>query len=327
MGYDIAYHTINIDILTKEIIPYILGHTDDIESFLQKCYQIENNRFIANTIGLKVDKLLKNSTKSFDSSLYIFGRPFFVTEDDLEKMTFAIDQYLSVNCQEVITSQLNNLGIQFSEVQLTEEDLKNKPSYDGVSKINKDLLDKIKLAIEFLKQTENKILCGKEGDTILKFSEEDDDSLNMTHFLKKPFILIDVISSATPAWMDRGLVNPSTLIEETNLEFPPYVKSASYLLKDVAKMLEFDTSKTPQALEENFDLGMVIYPEDISEFVIFFKKHYSIFFNYLIDQEIRSEDAALNLRKAEEALYYAKAKNLAFIESTEIFSCFAGRVP
>ena len=129
--------------------------------------------------------------------------------------------------------------------------------------------------------------------------------------------MLDFVAFGSPAWMDRGLINPSSLILNLNIEMPPYIKPSCYLLGSLKDRLDINC-EIP--FNSNYSLGMVVFPENIEEFKNFFLNYDEKFSSYLIKNGFSKNNANLCLKKIHEAIMYACQRKQIFVESTDIFS-------
>ena len=93
MGYDTSHHPIDVELITQRIVPYILG-LGVIDDLVADAIRVSKVRHRANAWGLAAHRHFAQSDQPFDSDLYVWGRPFFVTVEGTPEIAEAIDRYL-----------------------------------------------------------------------------------------------------------------------------------------------------------------------------------------------------------------------------------------
>lgn len=336
MGFDIGYHTIKKEYFFNDLIPYCLGEKENLDDLISDIARVRRNRFIANHFGEIViqksraeptgffkkciSKITSPKQKTFNPDLYAWGRPFLVLEDTSSKVTEVIKKYCSATKDQdvlsIVESQLKLIAPDFYELNLTAG-----MTYSDSASKEKELTESLKNHASEFKKIVQMSLNG-EKDYI--------DLNNQRHNMKNalasiPFQFVELLSGGCPAWMDRGLINPTSLVSDLGLQTPNYIKPASTLLGDLKKKLHLHNSA--RSISENYSLGAVVLPENIKEFVEFFNAHYAQFKYFLIkEHSYKREDADLVLQKINETLAYFLHMNMMFIESTDIFSPFEGQI-
>ena len=328
MAYDVAYHVFDRKLLTHQIVPFLMGEIPSIQPIITRLSEVRINRFIANQYAGKIvatltelaqdDSIdgrasLKKLAEDFDPFWYIWGRPFFVTETDDKKIVEIIDQYLQANpgsVEAIIKNQMNNIHPLLSKhIKVSDEDLAECPSLDELKQTLTNDANLIKKVVYAALHQQ-------------PFISDDGKEYDPKRQLNNPFILLELLALGLPAWMDRGLINPSELIINSGLEMPAFARSASCLLHPLDEMLMLDDSQI--LFPCNYSLGMVVLPENVEEFRDYFQQNNSHFYSYLIGQQCEPYDANLILKKINEAIMYACQKKFLFVESTEIFSGIMG---
>ncbi|WP_010302848.1 hypothetical protein [Candidatus Odyssella thessalonicensis] len=334
MGVDIGYHAIKPNIIYEELIPYFMGKTDNVDRLLRQLARVWKNRIIANNFSTLISstiiesreqlalferlkrKIFSSSFPYFNPDLHIWGRPFFTVELDKDRMVDIITRFTTaVTDQEVLY------------IIKSQADLLGKSLFDNILPKIKDSLDEVVLEdlINDLSSMVQRIKAMVEA-AIYKnpFMGENGDKVDLCDELSNPFKLIDLLALGTPAWMDHGNVSPSLLILEAGLDFPPYFNYSRCLMGEIGKKVKLRRSRI---IEENYCLGVVVYPEDMATFLQFIDQHQRRFKEILIKKDWSSTDIELSLQKMKEAVCFCLKTQSLFVESADIFCPFSGHIP
>ena len=333
MGYDVAYHAINRNVILNELIPYCLGKISNIEDLVNSIARIKRSRHIANEyakillnhhkcppprnlIGKIFSKnLLCKNKESFNSDLYIWGRPFLVLEEEQQNVFDVIDRYMLARSDkelaEVIQSQFakNYAGL-YKKIDHNSL-FSAAPSAESVCDEKEKLLNELK-----------KLFQAAAGN--FDYTDIEGNKCNPAEILENPFYIIEFLSSGYPAWMDRGQVTPSFLLGAIGLDVPEYVYSTAALLGNHIDLLK---GREGSVFPENFSLGIVVFYENLEEFMVLIDENKSSIISFLTDNEkYPKECAELVFKKIEESIKYCIHSKSNFVESTDIFSGFLGVV-
>lgn len=334
MGINIGYHAIKPNIIYEELIPYFMGKTDNVDSLLRRLTRVWKNRIIANNFATLISstiiesseqlpfferwrrKLFPSSFPYFNPDLHIWGRPFFTLELDKDRMVEIITHYsTALTDQEVlhiIKSQANLLGKSLFDTILP----KIKDSLDEV--VLEDLISDLSSMVQRIKAMVEAAIYKNP------YMGENGDKVDLCDELSNPFKLIDFLALGTPAWMDHRNVSPSLLILEAGLDFPSYFNYSRCLMGEIGKKVKLRRSRI---IEENYCLGVVVYPADMATFLQFIERHQRRFKDLLIKKDWASADIDLSLQKMQEAAYFCLKTQSLFVESADIFCPFSGHIP
>jgi hypothetical protein len=328
MGFDIAYHALSKQDLEETIIPYLCGKVKSIDDFAEKIARVRRNRFITSQFASELYKIYEekqtsfspiirslNSTLSFDPELHIWGRPFLVLENKSDKMINVIQEYCGAISDkqviDIVRDQVNLIGSKFFKDLNQEVVIGNGlPSHDILKQTYIEELEQTRAIFQcYINQTSYKSGNGEE--------------YNPQSLISNPYYLLDSISMSYPAWMDRGLVCPSSLFKKINVALPDYARNSQILyesLDDTYKLEEIGI------MEENYTLGIAIQPEDIQKFIHFYESYEKELKTILRQEEFSKKEIQRILQKTKECLYYCKITNNIFVESTDIFSGIYGNL-
>jgi len=305
MGYDIGFHAID----KKDVdsaIAYVSGK-NDILDYLEKAGEVAKSRYIANAWGLASMKI----TEDFNSNLYIWGRPFFVTDN--ENTESIIKKYISANeveANEIAKSQIKLLVSDESKFKVP--DTSKMPSSDDFKHNASWKLNLFKSAFSAIKNDE-KTIKDPNGN------EHDPYSLFLTDF---HLSLIDSIAYSSPTWMTRGHVWPSLLLADVagNVDFFEPSSIFTKAIKDELTELRFDEDAS---IRQNYRLGGVVAPKNLDLFKNTITENYDKMLEKA-KKEDWEEYLELALKKINECIDYCINNDLYFVESSDIYSAPMG---
>jgi len=305
MGYDIGFHAIDKKDINNAI-SYITGKSETLD-YLDKAGEVAKSRYIANAWGLASMKIVED----FNSNLYVWGRPFFITDN--ENTENIIKKYLSATENE-------SHEIARSQIKLLEND-ESKFKIPDCSKIpdSNDFKYNASWKIDLFKNAFNAV---KNNENILKDAngnEHDPLSLFMTDF---HLSIIESIAYISPTWMTRGHVWPSLLLADVGgkLDFFEASSSLTKSIKDEESEIRFNEDTT---ITQNYRIGGVVAPKNLSLFKDTIAENYDSMI-----EKAKKEDwedyCKLAIQKINECISYCINNNLYFIESSDIYSAPMG---
>lgn len=123
MGYDVSYHPVDTGLIVNVALPFVLNGAPIPELVESDAIRIALNRFRANAWGLGVARLSRELSASpqppqpsgflerlfgaknkqdgaseafeFEADLYVWGRPFFITDDHPATVSARVDEFLA----------------------------------------------------------------------------------------------------------------------------------------------------------------------------------------------------------------------------------------
>jgi hypothetical protein len=339
MGFDISYHPVDVEFLERNVIGFVLGETS-IDPLLRRGTQIAKNRYRANEWGLGVNKLIDSARSDwrptelpepslldrllgrqpkvppilpdpfeFETDVYIWGRPFFITEESPVAVSASIDSYLEAD-----DAGVDSIAKRMMELLKPGLSSEVTPYKEGPFPSDSEFLESFTADIWLMAEAFKRLPSGASLRLPNGESQQPAEIIQ-SHF---PLTAISFASHFRPGWMARGYVWPTELLRQASLPTSTFVP-ATELFRSVSKAFpslrfEFETTIT-----NNFMLGGYVPPALVSQTLSFFANN--------IDAIVKPAKAGgweygcrLELRKITEALRDAEARGFGFLEAAEIYS-------
>jgi hypothetical protein len=336
MGYDVSFHPVDVEFFQDQVLPILLGKAP-IDTLLAKGIQISKNRYRANAWGLAVnkvhsarfedlrppkptlvDRLLGRPPRrpelppppfEFESDLYIWGRPFFITDNDPVSVSESIDAYLSADDAGVDTLAKRMVeriqpGLSSKLTSLDEEpfpaDAEFREALSAPLRVLRDAFSNL--------PTHTQVTLPNGG------AAEPDDLIRSD----LPLVAFSFACHFRPGWMARGHVWPTHLLRQASIPVERFI-SASELFLPVMQahpslQLQFHSS-----IRENYMLGGYLPPEAVAAVLATFEDNLEALVRPSIAEGWEYE-CRLAIRKITEALRDATARGFGFLEASEVYS-------
>lgn len=358
MPINISYHALSYEDLTKEYLPFLMNKKDDVDSLIRKFIRVQRNRWIANIFGLRLlgltcdERFIKEpvvvgadpfkgyfkdkSRPEFSNipyrnheiqpELFVWGRPFLMTEMDPKLQADVINSYLNaaddLTVLKIIESQVNKVAPGLYKAIHVLGDYREV--------LHEAQLDDHEVLFTQMKSLADEhrrfIDCATNKKTFIDNDGYELESNDLCKILSNPFRFIQFLSVGSPAWVDRGFLHCSTFSEIAGVSLPSYVKDSSLLLGELKENLLIDNSDDDFAEHE---LGKVIFPEHVDSFLLYLQKN-KVNFEMGLEKQvnlIRKCNYELAFLKLHEALEYCQKTRRIFVESADIFGGHEGALP
>lgn len=308
MGYDTSHHPLDTDLITGRLVPFLLGE-EEIDDLVADAVRISKVRFRANAWGLGAFRHLRDHEQPFDSDLYIWGRPFFVTVEGTTAIADAIDRYLAADVADVdliAAEMLDHLDSSLVGVV--------KPSGEGQLPPDDELAASKRCNLDLLRTAVRQLDAGTPVPL------GDGESADPAELLRRETIwaMTNFAAEFRPGWMDRGYVWPSAWTAEANLTLDVFESPRSLLGELASLHVDFFA---PTGIVENYMVGALVTPPRVVELLAALREHHEALVGAWGDP---NEYTRLSLRKLQEAAADALYRGLSFCEATEIYSGFGG---
>jgi hypothetical protein len=309
MGFDTSHHPVDLKMVAR-VTDYIAGK-GSIDDLVKDAVRVAKIRFRANAWGLGVTNL-KKAPDAFDTSLHVWGRPFFVAASGTEAIGEMIDRYLAAKT----SAQAD--AIAKENLALLDKALPKrvKPTKDGSLPNDAKLAESIRRNIELLRSAHT--AAKTKGGTVKLPNGEDSDA---AHLLERevPLQVLTFCAASRPGWMDRGYVWPTTLFARVK------IKTGKLFTPPRAMLGKLGDEKRKwfleRAITENYMVGGFVSAKDVPAFCKLLEKSRAKLEGAFGDPD---QEVATSVRKLVEAAEDAKMRKLAFAEATEVYSGFAG---
>ncbi|MEV6071240.1 hypothetical protein AB0L82_32240 [Nocardia sp. NPDC052001] len=310
MGYDISFHPIDLRVAQGRIAPFLAGHggDDDLDDLIADAVRQAKVRFRANAWALGVRKAYTGA--DFDSFLYIWGRPFFVTADDPATVAETVVRYCDSSLDAVD-------DLARSQIALIDPALVKhvEPEISGTLPSDENLAAGFRWKLDLLREASTAIRAGR---STIRNADGDDISASGALTGNAQFCLVEFLAALLPGWIERGKVWPSELAEQASTEGPlPMSDNAPLLgaLTTEFPALDWEVNWT---IRGNYQIGGYAAPDQVTPM----RKWLSRNAEALMSVGDRWDDrpyVAKAMIKIDEALALAELTGSAFVEAAEIY--------
>ena len=323
------------------MFPFVLGECND-EAPLEDAAKTVSKRFRANAWGLgalqlDLDRsaqererteagLLKRVLQrferkevtipfDFESDLYLWGRPFFITHQNPSAVSASIDRYMDAPIEEIDTIVQEMLAQRWpSFAGQIQPDLKNgTPSDDECSREARWKIQLFREACEAIRT--GKTVRPPNGQ------ETDPKELFLSDF---QLAVLEFASISRPGWMARGHVWPTALLKHAGLTFDQFEPS-DFPFREITRQLSGVQIRSDREISENYMLGAYLPPEKVPQFHEFLVSNTDRIIAPA-EKDGWAYDCRLALKKISEALSDAETRGIGFIEATEVYSAPYGKL-
>lgn len=307
MGFDTSFHPVDLNLIQNRLIPYI-ANQGDIRDLVADAVRMAKVRFRANAWGLGTMSAAENDDR-FDSRLYVWGRPFFITVEGPENVSKAIDTYLAAKPEDV--DEIAREMLRTFDPSLVD---RVKPDTSGHQPSDDKLASGITWRLELLRDA-----YAHQDKAVVRGEETYDPHELLTREI--PLSVLEFAAHLRPGWMDRG-VWPTRLIAESNVDAGDLFEEPTALLGAFAKFPPM-TDLLSDTITENYMVGGFVPPAKVPAL------------RQLLQRDLDTliaparadgweDEARRSVRKMIEALVDAERKGFGFAEATEIYEPMRG---
>ena len=310
MGFDTSHHPVDLKTVAR-VTDYIAGK-GSIDDLVNDAVRVAKIRFRANEWGLGVMNL-KKAPSTFDTSLQVWGRPFFIAATGAEAIGEMIDRYLAAKT----TAQADKIAKE--NLALLDKTLPKhvKPKKEGslpndanLAKGTREIMDLLRAAHTAAKT---------KGGTV-KLPDGDESNASELLAREVPLRVLEFCAATRPGWMDRGYVWP------TQLFYKAKVKPGKLFVPPRALLGKLGDEKRKWFLEstitENYMVGGFVSAKDVPalcKLLVTNRAKLEAAWGKPPDEEMKA-----SVQKLIEAAEDAKLRKMAFVEATEVYSGFCG---
>lgn len=345
MGYDTSFHPIDVDFLSKRLLPYVLGNgsLDDLSSDIARLIRV---RYRANAWGLglsqwereqeaarpqpkpgffgKIFGGSKNTsqqvlTSRLESDLHLWGRPFFITSDS-GLVSEGIDRYMAATpatVDAVAKEMLDKLSPGLS-AQVSPDEEGGLPDTDA------ELVESYKSGIDCLRSAVQAIRQGKDVIVTPGGDEAAPEEIVLNHTV---FTAVDFASLFRPGWMARGYCWPTYLLIQADIPIDEFFESMESIFSPMNELVPGFAEQFEGTITQNYMVGGYVAPEKVPLFLSALEtNHRKIKATAMKEDDWDEEDIDRAMQKIREAALDAKRRNCGFAEATEIYSGFEGKM-
>jgi hypothetical protein len=312
MGFDASYHPIDPKTVAR-VTEYIAGR-GSIDDLVVDAVRHAKVRFRANAWSLGVTKV-KTPPPAFNTSLHVWGRPFFIAALGAAPIAEMIDRYLGAKT-DAQTDKIAKENLAAIDRALLE---RVKPSNSGRLPKDDALAKGFRANIDLLRAA-----CAAAKDKNGTVMLPNGESSNAAELLVRevPLQVLMFCSANRPGWMDRGKVWPTLLLEKAKVPkrklFGPPTMLLGALAKTKRKWFLHPT------IVENYMVGGCVAARDVPALSKLLATSQGKLERAWSDGDEADDEMKTSVKKLLEAVEDAKLRGLPFAEATECYSGFAG---
>ncbi|MEV6277274.1 hypothetical protein [Nocardia sp. NPDC051832] len=310
MGYDISFHPIDIGLVEQRVVPFLAGHggDHDLDDLIDHAVRQAKVRFRANAWGLGTRKAYAGP--DFDTFLYLWGRPFFVTEEDPAAVAETVARY----CDSTV-DQVDDLAR--GQIALIDPALVNhvEPEVSGTLPTDENLAIGFRWKLDLLRDA---ALALRAGRQTIRNADGDDISAAGALTGNAQFCVVEFLAALLPGWIERGKVWPSELAERADTEDYVPLSGNEPLLGSLPTEFPALHWESDWTISSNYSIGGYATPADIRPFRNWLSGNAEAL-DEVGDQWDDRPYVRKALRKIDEALALAELTGSGFVEAAEIY--------
>ncbi len=312
MGYDASYHPIDPKTVAR-VTDYIAGR-GSIDDLVTDAVRHAKVRFRANAWSLGVTES-KTKPETFNTSLHVWGRPFFVAVEGTAAIAEMIDRYLGAKT-DAQTDKIAKENLAALDRALPK---RVKPSKSGQLPKDATLAQGIRANIDLLRAA-----CAAAKDKNATVLLPNGESSNAAELLARevPLQVLTFCSASRPGWMDRGKVWPTLLLQKAKVPkgklFGPPTMLLGALAKTKRRWFLHPT------IVENYMVGGCVGARHVPALSKLLATSQGKLERAWSDGDEADDEMKTSVKKLVEAVEDAKLRRLAFAEATECYSGFGG---
>lgn len=333
MGFDIGYHPVDGDLITSRIIPYVRGESS-IDDLVVDAVRIERVRHRSKQWALACLTAANRAPKhkrrllswlfgrrpprhvefEFDSELHVWGRPLFVVGETPEEVSVTIGSYLACSPDDVdmiVQEQVERLDSGFFSGV--------RPESDEEVLSDAQILNDIRWKLDLFREAFQALDSGQkvrdpEG------TEHDPAQLFATDF---EFSAVEFTARFCPGWMAQGRVWPTLMLEKAGVPFE--FDSFAIMFNSFSEVAPFLAESPKPTIESNFEVGGYVPASRIGELQSHLRNNGERI-RSILSGEGWTQEEFIVLRKLDEAVADAQRRHIGFVEVSDIYSGFLGKL-
>ncbi|MFE3544470.1 hypothetical protein ACFXK0_16045 [Nocardia sp. NPDC059177] len=316
MGYDISFHPIDVRLAEERITPFLAGRgsDDDLDDLVADAVRQAKVRFRANAWGLGTSKVVDRA--DFDTSLYIWGRPFFVTAESPAAVAETVLRYTRADTDtvdELARTQLAQLDRALLD--------RVEPDPSGTLPADEHLATGFRWKLDLLRAAAVAVRAGRP--TV----RNGDDELAAADVLtgNAQFCTVEFLAALLPGWIDRGRVWPTELAENAATDGYAPLGGNDPLLGVLATEFPTLTWESNWTIPTNYAVGGYTAPTEVRPLRDWLARNAEPL-AAVGDQWNDRAPVRRTLRKIDEALALAESTGTAFVEAAEIYIPIQGTI-
>ncbi|WP_405486603.1 hypothetical protein [Nocardia sp. NBC_00511] len=302
-------------LIERRVLPYLAGagHDTDLDDLVGYAAEQTKVRFRAKAWALGALKEAGYGG-SFDSGLYVWGRPYLITAEAPEEVTEWVLRYMRATPDTV--DELAKAALHQLDPALAD---RTEPDASGEVPDDENLPTFVFWKMRLLRSAALALRAGRTEVPDLFDDSVHDAAELLTGNLQ--FVLLEFTSRLLPGWMDRGKVWPTWLSVEAELGYPTGFGSNAPLLGALPQTFPRLEWESEESIHTNYTVGGFVLPAEVDAARTNLRANHSRLAAVHDDA-----DTATSLRKCDEAFALAQRIGGGFVEATEIYSGMEGKM-
>ncbi|MBF5002360.1 hypothetical protein IRT45_35170 [Nocardia sp. BSTN01] len=308
MGYDISFHPIDLRVVEERITPYLAGLDGEIDDLVADAVRQAKVRFRANAWGLGTSKAAGD--RDFDTFLYIWGRPFFVTAQDPAMVAETVVRYCHSSVDEV--DDLAREQIALLDPGLVKH---VEPDMTGTLPADAHLAEGFRWKLDLLRAA---ALAVREGRSTIPNADGDEIPAAEALTGNVHFAMVEFLAALLPGWIERGKVWPTELAGRAAVDAYPPIDDNAPLLGCLPTELPTLRWESESMIGGNYTIGGYTAPDEVHALRQWLARNTEPL-TAVGDQWDDRPYVQGALRKIDEALALAELTGSGFVEAAEIY--------
>ncbi|MFD7815450.1 hypothetical protein ACFV6E_21325 [Streptomyces sp. NPDC059785] len=310
MGFDTSFHPVDLPLVEKRLLPFLAGHGEDdgIDDLIARAVEMRAVRFRAKAWALGAQEYaLDHDGVPFEARLHVWGRPFFIVGDGLDRLAEDVRRYLAATLDDVDAIAAEMVG-------------RLDPALAGRIEPDEDghLPEDDVLAAGFampLRMLRGAAVALRRGERHVRRSDGREFDAARLLMREVPYCVVEFAAALLPGWMSRGCTWPTRLCEEAGLRAEGFTAPTPLtgLLREEFPAL--DWPDPPATITGNYTVGGLVPTDAVAGARAHLAAH---------RPELTCD--ALDAQKIDEAMGVAEHLGLGFCEATEIYSGMEGNL-
>ena len=343
MGFDVSYHPVDIPFIHDRLLACVTDR-GDIHGLGEMIAGLARLRYRANAWGLGALKVCKptrakpvrrkpglfsrlfgkaqmrepenppEAPPQFESDLYVWGRPFFITCQTPEEVSSAIDRYMQADLDtvdDIARDMLRAFGGALVD--------KIKPDMAGEPPVAEAVREDVRRQFEQLQHAWG--ACGTGKSVVSPDGEQMRPERFLAQFL--PLTILTLAAHFRPGWMARGYVWPTMMLTKAELDPSEFFEPPTQLFRRLVERVPEIGRFLEATITSNYTIGGFVPAEKVRSLAQHLESHRDRILAPAA-QEGWADHAALSLKKILEALYDASCRGAGFAEASEVYSAPMG---
>lgn len=271
---------------------------------------LERIKVSAVALDHKVDLATRKALKAFDPELHLHGRPFFIGEESVERVSAVVHEFRTAEgraaAEAVVIEQLAKLDASFpaafspSELQDTGPDV----SYRS------DLLRQMRMLFDLA-------AAARKGETWNGGTGTRARTAMAVLMDEAPWRAVCLHARVMPFWQAREVDGLETVCRAAKVDPPPCLKPAHALFTEVCQEFHGFSDGLPLEISGERGIGAYVAPAEIDDLLEFLTSSGAAMIR-AASKYGEGPACTVLLRKVRECVAYARRHGLGYLEASGI---------